>query len=62
MIGKVKRERLEEAIAIRKSIKEKKAAEKIADEIKNSSETAADEATTAPEPTTPPPAGGGPTT
>ena len=56
-IGKVKRERLEEADAIRKSIKEKKPAEKIAEEIKTQTENAAEE-TAAPESTTPPTTGG----
>ena len=52
-VGPVKRERLEEAVAIRKSIKEKKPAEKIAEEIKNQSESAADASTGPAEPETP---------
>lgn len=53
LVGKVKRERQEEAIAMRKSIKEKKPAEKIAEQIKAETEAAAD-STPTPEPTTPP--------
>jgi hypothetical protein len=52
LIGPVKRERLEEANAIRKSIKEKKPAEKIAEQIAAGTEAAAEE-TAGPEPTTP---------
>lgn len=51
-VGPVKRERLEEANTIRKSIKEKKPAEKIAEEIKTQTETAAADSA-GPEPTTP---------
>lgn len=43
LVGPIKRERLEEALAIRKSTKEKKAAEKIAEEIGKQAEAAADD-------------------
>ena len=63
LVGKVKRERLEEANAIRKSTKEKKPAEKIAEQIKTEAEAAVDSTggqETAP-PTPPAPTPTGPT-